>query len=72
MRKWYWSLTVLGLGGLGALFLTNEGRRAVRWVAENIEQGSNALADWEIAAQAELERIQLAVNELAESLQAAH
>ncbi len=71
MRKWYLSLTVLGLGGLGALFLTDAGRRAVRWVTENIEQGSNALADWEIAAQDELERIQLAVNELAESLQAA-
>lgn len=71
MRKWYLSLTVLGLGGLGALFLTDAGRRATRWVAENIEQGSNALADWEIAAQSELDRIQLAVNELAESLQAA-
>lgn len=71
MRKWYLSLTVVGLSGLGALFLTDAGRRAMRWVEENIEQGSNALADWEIAAQDELDRIQLAVNELAESLQAA-
>jgi hypothetical protein len=71
MRKWYLSLTMLGLGGVGALLLTESGRRAMHWVADNIEHGSNALADWEIAAQDELDRIQLAVNELAQSLQAA-
>lgn len=30
MRKWYVPLTILGLGGLGLLFVTERGQQAVR------------------------------------------
>ncbi len=68
MRRWYLPLTVLGLAGLGALFLTERGRRALRWVAENYEKAPDALLQWNEATQRELERLQAAINQLAENL----
>ena len=71
MRKVYLPLTVLGLGGLGWLFLTERGRQALRWLGENLEQGPGRLLEWNEAAQRELDRIQIALNRVAESLEAA-
>lgn len=71
MRKVYVPLTVLGLGGIGLLFLTDRGRQALRWIGENLQQGPGRLLEWNEAAQRELDRIQMALNRVAESLQAA-
>ncbi|MBV8206344.1 MAG: hypothetical protein JO041_06090 [Acidobacteria bacterium] len=70
MRKWYIPLTVVGVGGLGFLLLTERGRRSLRWLAANLHRAPEALLDWNEAAQRELERIQSALNRVAESMQA--
>lgn len=72
MRKFYVSLTLLGLGGLGWLFLTDRGRQALRWVGENIGAGPEKFLEWNEAAQRELDRIQVALDRVANSLQAAN
>jgi DNA-binding MarR family transcriptional regulator len=71
MRKVYVPLTMLGLGGLGWLFLTERGREALRWVGENLPRGTEQLLEWNEAAQRELDRVQMALNRVAESLEAA-
>ncbi len=38
MRRWYLPLTVLGLASLGALILTQRGRQALAWLADNFDQ----------------------------------
>ncbi len=68
MRKAYVSLTVLGLGGLGLLFLTERGRDALCWLAANLHRGPEKLMEWNEAAQRELDRIQIALNRVADSL----
>jgi len=70
MRKWYLPLTLAGLGGLGVLFLTQRGRKALRWALENIHRAPEGFLDWNETAQRELDRIQTALNRVAESLQA--
>jgi hypothetical protein len=71
MRKVYVPLTVLGLGGIGWLFLTERGRDALRLIIQCLQEGSGRLLDWNEAAQRELDRIQVALNRVAESLEAA-
>ena len=70
MRKVYVPLTVLGLGGLGWLFLTRRGRVALRWIEEGLRLGPGRLLEWNEAAQRELDRIQVALNRVSQSLQA--
>jgi hypothetical protein len=72
MRKVYVPLTVLGLAGLGLLILSDRGRKVLRWLEENLQNAPDALLEWNDAAQHELDRIEAAVNRLAESLHAAH
>ena len=71
MRKVYVPLTVLGLSGLGWLFLTGRGREALHWIGDNLPIGRKRLLEWNEAAQRELDRVQVALNRVAESLQAA-
>jgi hypothetical protein len=71
MRKWYVPLTVLGVGSLGVLFLTDGGRQRLRWFAANLHRAPEAWLDWNEAAQREIDRIQLALNRVADSLNAA-
>lgn len=63
------TLGVLGLGGLGVMLLTPKGRETLRLAAEKVHFGSRKLAEWNQAAQNELERIQNALDDLSESLQ---
>ena len=63
-------MTMLGLGGLGLLLLTDAGRQKLRWLAANLYRAPEALLDWNEAAQREIDRIQLALNRVAESLNA--
>ncbi len=69
MRRWYVPLTVLGLAGLGALILTQRGRQALAWLAENLDQAPDTLWQWNETTQRELERLRAAVNQLADSLE---
>ena len=68
MRRWYVSLTVLGLAGLGALVLSQRGRQALRWLAENFNKAPDALLQWNETAQRELERLRAAIDQLSDSL----
>ena len=68
MRKWAVPLAVLGVGGVGALMLSERGRNALRWVFHRMEEAPERIAQWNETAQVELEKIQTALNELAESL----
>jgi hypothetical protein len=70
MRKWTMPLTLLGLGGIGYLFLSEGGQEALRWLAENLSRGPEKFLEWNESAQRELDRIQEALNQLADSLQA--
>ncbi len=70
MRKWTMPLTLLGLGGIGYLILSERGHKALRWMAENLSRGPDKFLEWNEAAQRELDRIQAALNQVADSLQA--
>jgi hypothetical protein len=69
MRKWGLPLTVLGVSGLGLLFLTNRGRQGLRWAAHNVHRAPETLLNWNDVAQRELDRIQSALNRVAETLE---
>jgi hypothetical protein len=71
MRKWYLPVAVFGLGSLGVLMLTERGREAVAWIVDQLEKAPDRLQGFNDAAQHELDRIELALNQLAESLNAA-
>lgn len=68
MRKWYLPMTVLGLGGLGVLLFTDRGRRALALLAEYLPEAPERFAEWNEAAQRELDRIQSALDHVAETL----
>jgi len=69
MRKWYVPLTVLGLGGIGILLLSERGREAMRWLSDRLEQAPERLGQWNDTAQQELDYIQEALNRIAESIE---
>lgn len=71
MQKWFLPLTVLGLGGLGLLALSDRGQDAIQWAFDKLDQAPDQFNDWNERAQEELDRIQLALNRVAESLEAA-
>jgi hypothetical protein len=62
-------MTVVGLGGLVALLFTDRGRRSLRWITEHLPEAQEQLAVWNETAQRELDRIQTALNSIADSLQ---
>lgn len=69
MRKWFVSLTVLGVGSIGAFLLTDKGRETVRRTLAKFEEAPERWEEWNESAQAELERIQATLNQIAESLE---
>lgn len=71
MRKWYMPLTVLGLGSLGVLMLSDRGRDLLREVAARLDDAPANMREWNDSAQAELDRIQAALERVARSLQIA-
>lgn len=68
MRRWYFPMTVVGLGGLGMLLFTDRGRRVLGWVAEHLPEAPRHLAEWNETAQHELDRIQATLDEVSKSL----
>jgi hypothetical protein len=71
MRRWYVPVTVLGLGGLGVLFLTERGRGKLRWALDNLHRAPGRLLEWNETAQRELDHIQAALNRVASTLESA-
>jgi len=71
MRRYYVPLTVLGLAGVGLVLFSERGRQALRWMSENFEGAPGSLLEWNETAERELDRLQAAVNQLAESLELA-
>ena len=69
MRRWYVSLTVLGLGGISALLLSEAGRTALRRIFEGFQQAPDRLLELNDSLQSELDRIQAALDRIAESLE---
>jgi hypothetical protein len=69
MRKWFVPLTVLGVSGIGAFLLTARGKETLRRWRAAFEPSPERWEDWNDNAQLELERIQDALNQIAESLQ---
>lgn len=68
MRKWFVPLTVLGVGGIGAFFLTDKGRETLRRWRARFEEAPERWEEWNENAQPELQRIQTAINRIADSL----
>ncbi|HXZ79302.1 MAG TPA: hypothetical protein VEG30_05180 [Terriglobales bacterium] len=71
MRKWYVPVTLLGIGGLGALFLTERGQRFLNWLGQEVPSTPQELLGWNESAQEQLERIQATLDRMAESMQLA-
>ena len=68
MTRWYVPLTVLGLGGLGVLFGTDRGRRALERAADFLEQLPEDYSEWMDMTEREIAEIQSAVDHIAASL----
>ena len=69
MRKWFVPLTMLGIGSIGALVLSERGRQALEWIFDRLDEAPDRIADWNDSAQQELKRIQDSLNEIADTLQ---
>ena len=69
MRRWFVPLTVLGLGSIGAFLLSERGRSALRALFEDLDDAPDSWREWNESAQSELDRIQAALNRIAESLE---
>ncbi len=69
MRRWYVPLTVIGLGSVGALLLTERGRAVLHKVLERFWQAPDSLLDWNGSLESELDRIQTALDCIADSIQ---
>ncbi len=68
MRKLYLPLTVVGLAGLGLLLVSEAGQQAIDWLSDNLERTPARLNEWNDAAQRELDKVELALDQVAESL----
>jgi len=68
MRRWYVPLTVIGLAGVGALIASPRGRQALAWLAKNFAKAPEALLESHETTLRELERLRVAVSQLADSL----
>lgn len=68
MRRWYVPLTVLGLGSIGAVLLSERGRSAIRSLFESFDEVPDKFLEWNDSIQEELDRIQATLDQVAESL----
>ena len=68
MRRWYVPVTVLGLGGIGLVLLSERGRSAVRALFRDFGRATGRLLEWNDGLQDELDGIQAMLDGIAESL----
>lgn len=71
MHRWYLPVAVFGLGSLSVLVLTERGREVVSWLGGQLERAPDRILDFNEAVQRELDRIQAALDQVAQSLNAA-
>ena len=69
MRRWYLPLTVLGVGGVSALLMTERGRATLHKALQKFWEAPDSLLDWNDSFEAELDRIQQAVDSIAAAIQ---
>ena len=69
MRKWYVPLTLLGLGGLGALLFSGRVRTSIAGALERAPKAPKQLRGWNDTAQKELSRIQNALDRIAAQME---
>jgi hypothetical protein len=68
MRRWYVPITVLGLGGISAFLLSERGRTTLRAVSKRFRQAPDRLLELNESLQNDLDRIQAALDQIADSL----
>ena len=68
MRRWFLPLTVLGLGSVGAFFLSERGRQTLRALLDGFQKSPEDWSDLNDSVQSELDRIQAALDRIAESI----
>ena len=68
MRKWFMTLAVIGVGGMGAYLLTDKGKQTLRRLLQELDGGPDRWGEWNESAEIELQRIRTALNQIAESL----
>lgn len=64
MRKWYVPLTMLGLGGLGLLFVSERGQQAVRTLLDSFEDRPEGWDEFHTGVSRELAQIESALSEI--------
>jgi len=64
MRKWYVPLTMLGVGGLGLLFVSERGQQAVRALLDTFDDQPDGWDEFHAGVDRELERIESALSEI--------
>ncbi len=69
MKKWYMPLAVLGIGSLGALLLSERGRQALRWLADNFDLHEGKFLEWNEAAEREIDRLEQALERIADHIE---
>jgi len=68
MRRWYVPLTVLGLGSIGVVLLSERGRNALREFFARFGQASETLEEWSSDLRHELSSIEATLDRIADSL----
>lgn len=68
MKKWYLPLVVLGAGGMGALLVSDAGRRLLDRLGEVFAEDAKQLTQLNDVAERELENIQKAIDGVAKLL----
>ena len=70
MKNWIMPLVVFVAGSAGAVLSSERGRELLRQAADRLLQTQHDFFTWNDAAQAELERIQQMLNQIAQTLPA--
>ena len=68
MKKWYLPLVVLGAGSMGALLVSDAGRKLLDRVLKAVSDEDSAFSQLNVSAEKELESIQKALDGIAEML----
>jgi hypothetical protein len=68
MRRWFLPLTVLGLGSIGAFFLSERGRNTLRAMLDKFQESPEDWGDLNNSVQSELNRIQATLDRISESI----
>jgi len=68
MRRWFVPLTVLGLGSIGVILLSERGRSTMRALFRDFGHATGRLLEWNEGLRDELDRIHAMLDGVAESL----